>query len=116
MVGRMAACWVAARPLPAGPRADAWGRLQWVDDHRRRSMNEPDLFDALREQGIDANDAEVRAAIRATRSHVSGVRDRLGGHRARRCMEAMHAALAYELRHPDVGDMSSFEESYDDET
>lgn len=79
-------------------------------------MKEPDLFEALRAQGIDADDGEVRAAVRATLSHVAGVRDRLGSHRARRCMEAMHAALAYELRHPDVGDMSSFEESYDDET
>jgi hypothetical protein len=79
-------------------------------------MNEPDLFDALREQGIDADDDEIRAAIRTTLAHVSGVRDRLGTHHARRCMEAVNAALSYELRHPDVGDMSSFEESYDDET
>lgn len=79
-------------------------------------MNEPDLFEALREQGVDADDEEVRAAIRVVLSRVSDVRGRLGTHRARRCMDAMHAALSYALRHPDVGDMSSFEESYDDET
>ncbi len=78
-------------------------------------MDEPHLFDALRAEGVDADDPEIRAAVRLATGHVDDVRRRLGTHRARRCMEAMHAALAYQLQHPDVEDMSSFESSYDEE-
>lgn len=76
-------------------------------------MNEPDLFDALRAEGIDADDPEVRAAVRAVSGYSNDAMTRLGTHRGRRCMEAMHAALTYALQHPDVGDMSSFEADFD---
>lgn len=78
-------------------------------------MNEPDLFDALRERGIDAADPEVRAGIRVMVAHIDGVRERAGTHAARRCLRAMHEALAYQLAHPDVDDMSTFEAAYDEE-
>lgn len=78
-------------------------------------MSEPDLFDALRAAGVDADDREIRAAVRVVTGHVDEVRRRDGIHRARRCMEAMHATLAYQLRHPDVADMGSFEAAYDEE-
>lgn len=76
-------------------------------------MNEPNLFAALRAVGVDADDPEIRTAVRAISVHVDAVRQREGVHRARRCMEAMHAMLAYQLQHPDVDDMSSFEAAYD---
>ncbi len=75
-------------------------------------MSEADVFEALRSAGIDADDPEVRAAVRAVLDHAADVRARVGTHPARRCMEAMHAALAYQLQHPDVGDMSSFEADF----
>lgn len=78
-------------------------------------MNEPDMFDALRQRGIDAADPEIRASVRVVVAHVDAVRDRIGTHGARRCMRAMHEALAYQLAHPDVGDMSTFEAAYEDE-
>jgi hypothetical protein len=78
-------------------------------------VNEPDLFAALRDEGIDADDHEIRAAVRAVLRHVDDVHRRRGTHEARRCMEAMHEALALRLRHPDVADMSSFEASYDED-
>ncbi len=80
-------------------------------------MNEPDIFDALRRQGIDADDPEIRAAIRLVLEYIQDVRERSGPHAARRCMEAMHQALAYQLQHPDVGEdeMSRFEAEFDDE-
>lgn len=78
-------------------------------------MNEPALFEALRDAGIDADDPQIRAAIRVVFSHVADLQRDHGTHAARRCMEAMQAALAYQLQHPDVGDMSSFEAAYDDE-
>lgn len=78
-------------------------------------MNEPNLFDALRADGVDADDREIRAAVRVVAGYVDEVRHRLGTHRARRCMEAMYVALAYQLQHPDVGDMSGFEAAYDEE-
>jgi len=79
-------------------------------------LNEPDLFDALRRTGIDADDHEVRAAIRVVTAYLDEVRQRLGTHAARRCMEALHAALDYQLQHPDVGDMSSFEADFDEQS
>lgn len=78
-------------------------------------MSEPDLFAALRAQGIDSGDAEIRAAIRAVSNHADEVRARRGPHVARRCMEAMEGALTYLLGHPPVDDMSSFEAAYDEE-
>ena len=78
-------------------------------------MNEPALFEALRDGGIDADDPQVRAAVRVVLSHVADLQRAHGDPPARRCMEAMQAALAYQLQHPDVGDMSRFEAAYDDE-
>lgn len=78
-------------------------------------MNEPDLFDALRDRGIDAADPQIRTAVRVITSHVDAVRADEGTHAARRCMRAMHAALDYQLAHPDVDDMSTFEADLDDE-
>lgn len=78
-------------------------------------MNEPDLFDALRARGIDAADPEIRAAVRVVTTHVDTVREDRGTHAARRCMRAMHAVLDYQLAHPDVDDMSTFEADLDDE-
>lgn len=78
-------------------------------------MNEPDIFDALRERGIDAADPDIRAGVRIMLAHLDTVRDRDGIHAARRCLHAMHEALAYQLAHPDVDDMSTFEASFDEE-
>lgn len=78
-------------------------------------MNEPDLFDALRARGIDAADPGIRAGVRIMGAHVDAVRERAGTHAARRCMQAMHEALAYQLAHPDVDDMSTFEAYFDEE-
>jgi hypothetical protein len=77
-------------------------------------VDEPDLWEALRERGIAADDAEIRASVRATLDLVHDVRGRHGHHHARRCAEAMSAALAYALQHPDTSDMTSFEEEFDD--
>lgn len=78
-------------------------------------MEEPDVFDALRSRGVDADNPEVRAAVRLVLTHIDEVRKRAGPQSARRCMDAMRHALAYELQHPDVGDMSGFEAEFDDE-
>lgn len=72
-------------------------------------MDGPDLWDALRERGLDADDPDVRAAVRATLESIERVHERSGAPAARRCVHAMRAALDYHLRHPDTGDMSSFE-------
>lgn len=77
-------------------------------------MSEADVFDALRRAGIDADDPQIRTAVRAVLEHVEGIRQDAGRHRARRSMEAMRAALDYQLQHPDVADMSSFEADFDD--
>ena len=78
-------------------------------------MDESQLFESLRTRGIDADDPEIRAAVRTVTAHVADVARRHDPHHARRCMEAMQAALAYQLAHPDVGDMSSFEAAYDED-
>jgi hypothetical protein len=78
--------------------------------------NESSLFNALRDQGIDADDREIRAAVRAVFAHVEGVFVRGGPDAARRCMQAMRAALDYRLEHPDRDDMSAFESAFDDST
>lgn len=77
-------------------------------------MTESELFDALRERGVDADDPDVRAAVRAVVANVREVKGRAGPHAARRCMEAMQEALFFWLQHPDVEDMSSFEREFDD--
>jgi len=76
-------------------------------------MERSDLWDALRARGVDADDPEIRATVRTTLDAVEDVRQRLGHHHARRCMEAMHRALAYELEHPDTDDMSRFEDEFE---
>ncbi len=78
-------------------------------------MDEVDLFRALRAEGVDADDPEIRTAVRLVSAHVEEVEQRHDAHRARRCMEAMRLALDYRLQHPDVEDMSSFEASYDED-
>lgn len=80
-----------------------------------RGVKETELFQALRAQGVDADDPQIRAAVRLVVAHVDDVATRHGSHTARRCTEAMDAALVQLLRHPDVEDMSSFEAAYDDE-
>jgi hypothetical protein len=79
-----------------------------------QTMEQPDLWDALRDQGINADKPEIRAAVRASLEIIEDVRQREGPHTARRCAEAMHQALSYELRHPDTRDMSRFENEFDD--
>lgn len=78
-------------------------------------MNEPDLFDALRSKGVDADDPVLRAAVREVVSHLDGVKRDHGPVMERRCMEGMAAALAFMLAHPDVGHMESFEAQFDDD-
>lgn len=78
-------------------------------------MNEPNIFDAIRGDGIDADDPHVREAVRVALDHVQGVRARAGDDVARLCMRAMSRALTYQLKHPDVRDMSGFEADFDDE-
>ncbi len=73
------------------------------------------MTDALRERGIAAAVPEVRAGIRVMVAHIDAVRERAGTHAARRCLRAMHEALTYQLAHPDVDDMSTFEAAYDEE-
>lgn len=77
-------------------------------------MNEPNIFDALRGEGIDADDPDVREAVRLTLDHVVDVRARAGDEVARLCMRAMSRALTYQLKHPDVRDMSGFEADFDE--
>jgi hypothetical protein len=78
-------------------------------------MNLSELWNELRQNGVDADDPEIRASVRATLATVDDVRRREGGHVARRCSEAMHQALSYTLSHPDTGDMSVFEEEFDED-
>ncbi len=78
-------------------------------------MDSPKLWDALRAQGIDADEPEVRTAVRACLRSLDAVQARADEHAARRCREAVHAALAYELRHPPTGDMTSFEDEFNEE-
>ena len=76
-------------------------------------MERSDLWDALRARGVDADDPEIRATVRTTLDAVEDVRQRLGYPHARRCTEAMHRALAYELAYPDTHDMSRFEDEFE---
>jgi hypothetical protein len=78
-------------------------------------MEGPDLWGALRESGVDADDPDVRAAVRAALQSIERVRERSGVPAARHCAQAIQAALAYQLRHPDTEDMSSFEDDYREE-
>lgn len=78
-------------------------------------MDGPDLWEALRQKGLDADDPDVRAAVRAALESIERVRERSGEQAAWRCAQAIQAALAYQLRHPDTGDMSSFEDDVRDE-
>lgn len=78
-------------------------------------MNEPDIFDALRREGIDADDPVVRDAVRTVVAHVEGVRERNGAETARLAVRAMHHALTYQVQHPDVGDMGGFETQFDED-
>jgi hypothetical protein len=78
-------------------------------------MDGPDLWDDLRERGVDADDPDVRAAVRAALECLERVHERSGAPAARRCVHAMRAALDYQARHPDTGDMSSFEVDFQDE-
>lgn len=75
-------------------------------------MNEPDLFDALRAAGIDADRAEIRAAVRMLVEHIEMLRADSDPYVARACMEAMNVALRHLLSHPEVTDMSSFENDF----
>lgn len=78
-------------------------------------MDEPELWDALRAEGVNADDPEIRATVRSVLATIDAVEERSGGHAARRCMESVHAALTYVLRHPDTKDMSSFEQEFGEE-
>ena len=62
----------------------------------------------------DADDPEIRAAVRATLESIDDVRRRAGPYVARRCTEAIDLALAYQLQHPDTSDMSRFEDEFED--
>lgn len=75
----------------------------------------PDLWSALREQGVDADDPEIRAAVRAAFETIDDVWQRAGPYIARRCTEAIDLALAYQLQHPDTSDMSRFEDEFEDD-
>lgn len=77
--------------------------------------NEPDIFDSLRRNGVEADDPEIRASVRTVLDHLAEVEDREGPHTVRRCMEAIRAALSYQLDHPDVDDMSRFESEFGDD-
>ncbi len=78
-------------------------------------MERSELWDALRAGGVDADDPEIRATVRTTLDAVDDVGRRVGFHHARRCLEAMHLALAYELEHPDTDDMTRFEDEFEDD-
>jgi hypothetical protein len=73
-----------------------------------------DLWTALRERGIDADDPEIRAAVRAVLATVDDVGRRVDHYHARRCAEAMQVALAYQLQHPKTSDMSRFEDEFEE--
>lgn len=72
----------------------------------------PDLWTALRERGIDADDHEIRAAVRAVLATIADVEQRHDAYVARRCARAAHLALSYHLQHPATGDMSLFEDEF----
>jgi hypothetical protein len=71
-----------------------------------------DLWNALRERGIDADDPEIRAAVRVVLETVNDVGQRADHYVARRCAEAMQVALSYQLQHPETSDMSRFEDEF----
>jgi hypothetical protein len=77
-------------------------------------MDRTGLWDALRERGVDADDSEIRAAVRVCLLQLDQINARSGSYAARRACEAMHAALDFALDHPDTGDMSRFEQQFDD--
>ena len=79
-------------------------------------MDGPDLWEALRQRGLDADDPDVRAAVRAALESIQSISTRSGEQAARRCAQAIQAALAYQLRHPDTQDMSPFEDDVRDES
>lgn len=79
-------------------------------------MDGPGLWDALRGVGVDADDPDVRDAVRTTLGSIDGVAERAGAPAARRCALAVQAAIAYHLRHPDTDDMSSFEGDIEDQS
>ena len=79
-------------------------------------MDGPDLWEALRQRGLDADDRDVRVAVRAALESIERVGERSGEAAARRCAQGVQAAMAYQLRHPDTGDMSSFEDDVRDES
>jgi hypothetical protein len=85
-------------------------------DDRGRSVDETALWDALRERGVDADDPDIRAAVREALTTIDEVERRAGRYVARRCAEAMHEALQFELSHPDTRDMSRFEGEFDDDS
>jgi hypothetical protein len=99
-----------ARGPDDGAEATSNCRASIPDEERR--VDEPEIFDALRSRGVDADDPEIRAAVRTVLTHIDEVRERSGRHRARRHMEAMLHTVRYVLEHPDVGDMSSFEAEF----
>lgn len=74
----------------------------------------PDLWTALRQRGIDADDPDIRAAVRGVLQVIDDIGARTDHYRARRCAEAIQAAVSYQLEHPATGDMSSFEGEFDD--
>lgn len=78
-------------------------------------MDERDIFDALRREGIDADDPIVRKAVRTVIDHVEGLRDREGAETARLAIRTMYRTLAYQVQHPDVGDMEGFEAQFGDD-
>lgn len=78
-------------------------------------MEERDIFDAIRKEGIDADEPEVREFVRLVLEHIADVRSRRDDDTARRCMRAVATALSYQLQHPDVEDMSGFEREFGDE-
>lgn len=79
-------------------------------------MDEPEMFNTLRAEGVDADQPEIREAVRGTLDLVDRLEERTDVHTARQCMTAMRAALKYRLLHPDIDDMSNFESEFDVET
>ncbi|MCC5949328.1 MAG: hypothetical protein JJT89_12835 [Nitriliruptoraceae bacterium] len=73
-------------------------------------MDGPDLWDALRAEGVDADDVQIRTVVRVAFAGIQAVRAESGEAAARRAAQAVQAALAYQLRRPDTEDMSSFED------
>jgi hypothetical protein len=78
-------------------------------------VNEPELFNVLRDRGVDADDPDIRAAVRHVFTFIREARQRGGPEVARRCMEGMREALTCQLEHPDVADMTSFEAEFGDD-